>query len=41
LHELYSKVSSAYINMTEHAPAHWQIIANRAENFRARANQIA
>ncbi len=41
LHELYSKVSSAYINMTEHAPAHWQIIANRAESFRARANQIA
>jgi hypothetical protein len=41
LHELYSKISSAYTNMTEHAPAHWQIIANRAESFRVRANQIA
>jgi hypothetical protein len=41
LHELYSKISSAYTNMNERAPAHWQIIAKRAESFRVRANQIA
>ncbi len=41
LYELYSRISSVYTNLIEHVPAHWHLIASRAESFRVRANQIA
>lgn len=41
LHDLYSKISFSCIHMTEHTPAHWRIIVNRAESYRVLATQIA